>query len=383
MAVVGAISVAHSTALSLGNAGLDRAYRLAPWDGRITARLSAKIAGPEAGRADRARADTLARDALRHDPTAVDAVATLGLDTQLRGDTAAARRLLGYSQALSRRDLRTQLWAVEDAVARGDVAATLTHYDIALRTSRAAPDLLFPILAAAIGEPAIRAGLIPMLAKRVPWGSGFTDYLGGNGPSPQTTAALFRDLHRAAVPVSDGAQAAVINALVAKGSIGDAWTQYAVIHPGADRARSRDPYLRNPIPSAFDWVPTSDAAVSAVVQRGERGGVFDFAVPTSVGGPLLSQLQVLPPGAYALAVHSSGIEQSDDTRPYWALTCRDGRELGRAIMPDSARSGGAFTARFQVPADCPVQALSFVAVPSDKVSGLSGQIDRVQLRPTT
>lgn len=382
MGLVGYGTVAHSLALSLRNGDPARAHALAPQDGRVAAAFSEKLAGADATPADRVRADAVARDALNRDPTAVDAVGTLGLDAQIRGDQPAARRLFAYAQRLSRRDLRTHLWAVEDAVARGDVTGALKSYDVALRTSRVAPELMFPVLAAAIAEPSVRAGLVRTLAGRTPWSGSFTDYVAGNGPDPRATVALFGDLRRANVPVSAEAQAALIGSLVTRGMIRDAWAYYGAIHPGAVRTASRDPHFRGNGVSPFDWVPVDDPAMSASIQRSGEGGVFDFAAPPSVGGPLLNQIQVLPAGEYVIEGRGAGIDQPEGSRPYWVLTClSDKRELGRVVLPNSAQANGMFTGRFSVPAGCAVQYLSLVARPSEVVSGVSGQIDRVQLRP--
>src|SRR5690606_1446045 len=103
---------------------------------------------------------TLAREALRQDPTSVDALAVLGLQAELKNDAAQARKVFGYSRELSRRELRAQIWAIEESVRRGDIAEALHHYDMALRTSVRAQELLFPILAAALEEPSIRSALL-------------------------------------------------------------------------------------------------------------------------------------------------------------------------------------------------------------------------------
>ncbi|MDT9096849.1 hypothetical protein RSW32_26335, partial [Escherichia coli] len=77
-------------------------------------------------------------------------------NAQLHGDVGAARRLFAYGQRLSRRDNSTQLWAIEDAVARNDIPDVLRHYDVALRTSPNLADILYPVLASASADPAIR-----------------------------------------------------------------------------------------------------------------------------------------------------------------------------------------------------------------------------------
>lgn len=388
-AVVGSWSVMQSLAWVERGVAPELAHRLAPGDGRITAILSEKLSNPEATPAERAEADRLAKLALRQDPTAVQAVATLGIDAQLRGDIARARRIFAYAQLLSRRDLRTQLWAIEDAVSRGDIAGALKQYDITLRTSTFAPDLLFPVLSGAIADPAIRTALIHTLAAKPAWTQSFVEYVAiygyvaTNGLDPRNVFSLFVGLRRAGVPISENARTVLVNALLSGKFHDDAWRYYASVRPGADRRISRDPRFAATLdtPSLLDWVPIDDAGISASIQHGDRGGVFDFFAPASVGGAMLRQMQLLPTGSYVLRGHSLDIDQPDGSRPYWTLACQDGRELGRVALPNSAQAGGNFAGRFTVPAGCPVQYLSLVAQPSDAVAGVSGQIDRVQLAP--
>lgn len=373
-------------AQALGYAFRDDAARaqvLSPWNGRITALLARQLSSPKATLADQARAVRLARLSLRQDPTAVTAVSTLGLITQSRGNVPGARRLFAYAEKLSRRDLPTQLWAIEDAVGRGDVQGALRHYDIALRTSRNAPVLLYPILASAIADPSVRGALLRTLAAQPEWGESFVNYVASNGADIQATAILFDGLRRARISVAAQASAVVINGLILGNHWRQAWFYYASIRTGADRRRSRDPRFQALVatPSPFDWAPADDPAITAAIQRGKDGGTFVFAAPSSVGGSLLVQAQVLPPGEYRLVGRSSGLDQPEVSRPYWSLTCRDGRELGRLTLPNSELASGQFAGRLRVPAGCPVQILALIARPSDSVSGVSGQIDAVQLAP--
>ncbi len=380
---LGAVSVSHSLAYTMRGAAVEPAHSLAPWDGRITALLSAKLSGPEASAVDRSRADSFARQALRQDPTAVVAVATLGIDAQIRGDTASARQIFSYSNMLSRRDLRTRLWAIEDAVERGDISGALRNYDIALRTSRIAPDLLFPVLITAIADDDIRPALVRTLATRPAWGDQFIAYVSGNGPNARATARLFEALQQRRIVQSEGATAALIARLLSEGHVGDAWRYYSSVNPGVDRRLSRDSkFVANrTTPSSFDWNLVGDSGIAATIQRGERGGIFDFSVPPSLGGPVLEQMQWLPAGSYVLEGHSIEINQPDATLPYWVLRCGEGRELGRVVVPASVRDNGRFVGRFRVPADCPVQHLTLIARATEQMTGTTGQIDSVRLRP--
>lgn len=359
------------------------AHRLAPNDGRLTALLSEKMSNPSATPAEREKADELARLALRQDPTAVAAVATLGIDRQIKGDTRGAKRAFAYAQMLSRRDLRTQLWAIEDAVSRGDVGAALKQYDITLRTSSYGPDLLFPVLTTAIADPAIRIALIRTLAAKPAWTPAFIEYVAESTSDPRTVFELFNGLRRAGVPISGNAQGVLIRALLDAKLYDQAWAYYTTLRPGSARRMSRDPRFAADIniASPLDWAVVNDGGTSTSIQHNGKTGVFDFSVSPSLSGLMLRQTQLLPAGSYLLRGHSLNVDQPTDSRPYWTLTCQDGRELGRVELPNSAQAGGNFSGRFDVPPGCPMQYLSLQARPSDTVGGVTGQIDHVQLAP--
>lgn len=384
--VLAAVAVAlgyYSVTFSIGQVVVKQdpalAYRLAPYDGQITAAYATSLAGPNATPKDRARADVLAKRALEQDPTAVAAAATLGINADVRGDKAAARRYFGYAQKLTRRDLRTQLWMIEDAVQRDDIPGALHQYDMTLRVFPALSDVLYPVLTSASADPEIRRGLVRTLAGKPAWSESFVNFVAGSSPDPKSAAALFLDLRRAGVAVSETARARAVNALIASGQTDAAWSYYTSFRPRADRRRSRDPGFAANLegPSQLDWMPINDGGLTTSIQ----GGVFDFAAPASFGGSMLQQLQLLPPGTYRLSGHSIAIDQATGTLPYWALRCQDRRELGRVEVPNSNVAKGSFTGTFSVPADCPVQALVLVARPSDALSGLSGQFDRIELVP--
>jgi len=383
VAVLGWTSVTHSLALAIADQDPARAHDLAPGDGRITARLAEARFLDSQARNVPDTSGRLAQRALAQDPTAVRAVATIGLKAQSRGDTPLARRLFAYAEMLSRRHLPTQLWAIEDAVARGDVPGALRNYDIALRTSKVAPDLLFPVLGSAIADPAIRSQLLVTLSKKPAWAPAFLTWVSSNGTNPQANAALFLGLRHAGMPVSSEATAAAIQGLIAAGAVDKAWEFYAAIRTGVDRRLSRDPRFTADLsaPSRFDWQPANDQTIVTSIQHDPQGGIFDFSVSPSGGGMLVQQMQVLPAGTYRIEGHSIGIEQPDVSLPYWVLTCGDGHELGRVVIPNSAQAHGNFAGRFIVPTGCSVQTLALMARPSDQIGGVAGQIDRIRLMP--
>lgn len=381
-AVLGYISVTHTLAYTVRVDTTEHAHMLAPGDGRITALAAQRLAGVGASPADRNRSDALARLALQQDPVAVVAVTTLGLNAQVKGNTASARRLFAYAGRLSRRELQTQLWAIEDGVGRSDVPTILYNYDIALRTSQNASEILFPILASALGDPEIRGALVKTMIGRPVWGPSFINFASANASSEAATS-FFRRLSRVGLPITDEPRARLVASMIKQGNVSEAWAYYATFRRGANRRSSRDPKFAadTASPTPFDWVPANDDGITTSIQRNGSLGVFDFAAPSSVGGALLRQVQMLLPGEYTLVGHSMAIDQEPNARPYWSLTCNDGRELGRFEVPNSAQGNGRFNGRFLVPSNCAVQTLMLVARPVDSVNGLSGQIDHVMIAP--
>ncbi|MBU2341472.1 MAG: hypothetical protein KKE77_09560 [Alphaproteobacteria bacterium] len=360
-----------------------RATALAPGNGVILAAAAQQEFAMAPSTDDNSKASRLARLALLKDPTAVEALSVLGLQAQLRNETERARDLFEYSLLLSRRELRPQIWAIEEAVNRGDIAAALRSYDIALRTSREAPGLLLPNLAAALAEPKVRAALLPIMQTEPVWAESFLSRVATSGIDPVAGLAFFREGESIDLPVTDDLRAALVNGLMADGEISDAWAYYSEFRPGAARNRSRDPeFALNPNTRAvFDWMPSlAPGLSSAILQEGE-GGVLDFSLPPGTGGPLVQQTQLLPPGAYRLTGRSRAIDQPDRSSPYWVLQCQDGRELGRVEVPNSDVANGEFEGRLMVPGDCPVQTLSLIARSSDDIAGVSGQIERASLAP--
>lgn len=380
VAMLGYGAVSFTLAEALRN-DAKLAYALAPYDGRASARLAGVSSAPGAVASDRRHDDNLARKALRQDPVNVPAAVVLGLNAQLRGDVVMARRAFAYAERLSRRDLITQLWGIEEAVARNDVGNAVHHYDIAMRVKPEMREVLFPVLAAASTEGSVQTQLVRTLTFKPLWGEDFVNYIAAKGTNPKATVVLFKRLDRAGVKTPDTAKAAILNAFITGGQLDRAWAYYANIRTGVSRYRGRDPsFAKQPdVPTGFDWVAVGDGGIVSTIEKGS----FSFSAPASIGGPMLQQVQLLPPGDYRFSGHSIDVDQPDNALPYWMLVCKGGKELGRVNVLRSSQSNGHYTGMFHVPQDCPSQTLTLVARPSDKIAGLSGSIDYAGLEPAT
>ena len=359
-----------------------RAHLLAPSNGVITADYAQTLFTRHPTADNNARSVRLAREALRQDPTTVEALTVLGLQAQLRNDAARTDRIFSYSTLLSRRELRPKIWAIEDAVTRGDIAEALRQYDLALRTSFDAQALLFPTLTAALAEPRIRAGVLRILATNPVWEESFVNYASASDINPEGAMRLFAEGRQTGLVIPKDRRADLVNALFRAGKADMAWKAYADLRSGAVRNQSRDPEfaLTANTRTIFDWQVGEDPSLSAaILKSGDSAGVVDFAVPPGTGGVLVHQTELLPPGDYRLEGKSTGIDQPERSQPYWVLTCQDGREAGGIPVPNSTQNKGAFSGNFTIPQGCPIQTLSLIAVSSDDISGVSGQIVRAQL----
>lgn len=323
----------------------------------------------------------LAQQALRQDPTAVKALNVLGIQAQLRNDSEDARRIFAYSLDLSRRELPARMWAIEEAVSRGDIREALVNYDIALTTSKQAPGVLFPVLAAAIDEPRVRAALVEKMAHGTAWGQAFLHYAAASGSKPRATSELLRAVASVGVPVEDGDRARVVDTLFNQGMEADAWQYYASFREGAQRTRSRAATfaVSSDTPAVFDWQTVDVPGITASIQSGEDGGILHFFIAPSASGVLLRQFQALPPGSYRLDGRSSDLPSGEQMLPYWTIACKDGREIGR--IPLEASRSGRFFGRFTIPQGCNWQVLALNARSSGRASGLSGQIERAAISP--
>ncbi|WP_460101522.1 hypothetical protein [Qipengyuania sp. 483] len=354
---------------------------MAPYDGVLTASAAEHQFTLSAEADANSESARLARLALRQDATATNALNVMGLQAQMRNATEKTREIFRYSLQLSRRELQPQLWTIEEAVSRGDIEGALRGYDIALRTSSRAKRILFPVLSTALAEPRVRAELLPIIATKPGWSGDFLEHLVNNSPDPLAAQAFIQETEKRGLVIADDDRALLVNSLAGKEGYEEAWRYYNAFRLDAKRNHSRDPRfdMALGVRTLFDWRTSEDPKLSAVILSGETGGLLDFAVPPTIGGELMNQTQLLAPGRYKLEGRSSGIDQPERSQPYWALLCRNGRELGRISIPNSDQRNGKFAGEFEVPPGCPEQLLVFVARASDAVNGLSGQINYAAL----
>lgn len=373
-------SIAHSVAGVIVRPLPQQAMTIYPYDGRITAaaaeRAFVSSPGDKSG-----EAAALARKAVRQDATAVRALTVLLYEAQLSDNVDAARRAFGISQELSRRELRPQLWAIEDSVVRGDLADALRHYDLALSTSASAPDVLFPVLAQAIAAPAIRQSVSRMIASGRPWGEDFVDYLADDAPAPEAAARLFREVAGSGIAIPEQQRSRLIDTLVEKNQFEEARRVAEWRGPRPNALLRNGSFDEAPrYPSVFDWALVSEGGLRSSLQGSGADGSLEYFGSSGSAGTVAQQLLLLPPGTYRLEGESRDVPRMANGQPYWVLKCLSSSEAGRIDVPPSA-TAKRFSGAFTVSQSCPQQNLALNLRATRDMAGQTGRITGVDLKP--
>jgi len=333
-------------------------------------------------------AETLARRALENDPLNVVAVRTLGLAASLRGRIDAARRWFGVAQWMSRRDLPTQLWLIEDAVGQGRIDQSLRHYDYALNTWRSAEPMLFPILVGASGQVAIDRPLAILLSKRPLWWQRFIDTLISTGNSPVGVSNLVSAVHLD-LRKSDEQQLAAraIQRLFQLDAVPQAFALYRQISGNADRGiRNGDFSKANPIPP-FDWDLADQADLYASVIAGPDARyprMLHLIAADGKGGVAAQQLLHLAPGAHSISVLAGGDATDPARRAHLQIACQNSgnAQLVDMLFPTGGPSIKPVSSAFTIPTDdCAFQQIH-VVLPGSIDGGTSqAWITGITVRP--
>lgn len=376
-------SLSLTAATIIAQADTRLAHAIAPGDGIVAAKFAqdAFTASPTADA--NAAAPKLARAALLREPAAVEAVNVIGLQDQLRGRPEEAQAATRYGLELSRRELRLHLSRIEEAVSAGDVATALRHYDLALRTSSEANEMLLRTLAAALVEPRIRESVTAILQSRPTWSANFIDTAAAGERNPEGAALFFADRRNAALPISEEQRGKLVGALLKHRKFDQAWRYYASFRKDARRDMSRDGTFEdlaigtNPL----EWRQGDEPALGSAIVPDAKGGSIVLAAPAGIGGVVAAQTLLLPAGTYRLSGRYEGVRVPANARPVWTITCPDGAVAARIPVGGEAAGTTAFEGLFSVSGQCPSQDLALEVRPVDVAGGVSGTIRSVFVRP--
>ncbi len=320
----------------------------------------------------RIRALTLA--ALERDPTVTNAIELRALQAEADGEAAREAALFDLSGAISRRSLPTRLWLIQRSVDRGDVGGALRDFDVALRTSMTAPNVLFPILAEATTDPELVVPIARMVDRPSDWRVMFLNHAVAHGNAEGITAVVLRLRDRALV-TGNGVDQALIARLVSErqfalaGQVRDTFRPVGGTHPLVADGRFADPAALFP----FGWSLTGrgDAGSERSIVNGRT--MLAWRAEPGREGQVAAQLLLLAPGSYRLSTTAASTGDAE-ALPYWSLGCGEqgGGVLARLDVP--VASGASGSANFTVPQGCAGQWLTLILRPGGGSGGRSGAV---------
>ena len=128
-------------------------------------------------------------------------------------------------------------------------------------------------------------------------------------------------------------------------------------------------------PPPFNWALTSSAVGLAERQPGGRLHVIFYG---QEDGVLASQLLLLPPGRYRLAMQLTG-DSAHARSLLWSVTCANSKATLARVPLDSAAAARGWP--ITVPADCPAQQLELLGASPDLPQQVDLTIGNLRLIP--
>jgi len=317
-------------------------------------------------------ADT-ARRALRSDPLTPSALRQIGVVEALAGRSAEAATLMALSHRISRRELGTAIWLIDDSLSKGDVGSMLRYCDEALTTNVAAKDMLLPALVSGLFDPGLRSGLASHLRAGRPWTAALLRRAAiADGDEVVDASKLV--IAAGGVPKTkafDGLDSQILSALAVKAQFGAARAYLRILGRGGRdvstaagfTARTIDPAL-----GPFGWYLVNQPNYGAVADAG--GGLVLVRVAPDQRATVATRILMLSPGRYRLSQLVSGSAGVALARTSWQISCLASAPVART-WPLALRSVSAYgreQADFEIPAECAAQRLQLI-VDGDDIEG--------------
>lgn len=366
---------------------------------RVKAPQTALVVMPGESMALASRADQLFFASPKNPPPAVSQMALKALEAQAinakalrilgyvadaRGDSVQADRYVRMTARLSRREPGAQLWLIEATARNGDVAQTLVHYDIALRTKPDTQTILFPRLLSAIEDPEIRTALKPYIRAENDWAAGFLFFANSNSKALPALVDLIVETGGLADTESAKSQElGLVSRLIAESFFNEARRLYLQM-PGARPARltnasfeasDRDARFG---PIGWQLIDDPDAGGGFTGKAGKRQTSLAIFANSATTRPVASKLLYLKPGSHIFTVRLSSLDRGDGGFLRWQLRCP---AIPAAPVWAIDSINASLRASFSIPANCPVQFLDLIASGGKGQTGLEATVATVAITP--
>ena len=329
---------------------------------------SARVAVSERLMADSKITDAIVggREALRHNPLLPEALTLLARACEQEGDIDRATQLMNLATRVNLRDLRSQLWLLDQDLRGGRVNLALNRIDLLLRGQfPQAIGPIVPALAPILTREPYRLGYVKLLRTNPRWREvWFVDLLRRSDDLSALTY-LFAELQADEPGPTEGELQVLLPRLTDAGMFDEAHDIWLRSLP-ADRREEADllynQEFRYPLTNLpFDWVlqPVSNAMIDVGTQNGARAVNVDF-----FGGRVkfehVSHLLNLAPGPYRFQGRERSQDLQNERGLRWRIACvgDDAETLGATDLVNGDTPWRTFVVDFMVPTGkCPYQKL--------------------------
>jgi len=268
-----------------------------------------------------------------------------------------ARALMRYSDQISRRDLSTRLWLIEERVQANDIDGALRNFDIALKTSAQAPTVLMPVLVSAAQDNNIAPRLLVLLRTDPAWKQAFFERLVHESRSRARAVYLMQGQLNASDTADRFLARAAFSRFLRENDPAQAFALYDVVagvSPALRSAPVRDgSFEQNGDLPPFDWLLTGEENLAGMRQgrpdQTNNAALYIYS-QSGTAGDVARQLLRLAPGRYQFRARVGNLPRGNEGQPSVRVECLSGgRPFG--VIFRNIGAGQAFT----IPGNCPFQ----------------------------
>ncbi|MEO5973246.1 MAG: O-antigen ligase family protein [Sphingomicrobium sp.] len=315
------------------------------------------------------QARALAYAALDRAPLTVRAARVLAMAAD---DPLAGGRAWQTASAMGWRDGPTQFWAMQQALANGELEVAAVRADAFLRTQDRKGVQYIGFIRGAATDARFRRELIKRLMLDPNWRKPFLTLLPtASEREVEGAHAVLRDLVATSRKPTRGEARTTLNRLIQRGAYRSALDLYAAVRAGRFGAaipfddggfdRATDDYRLDASP--FDWTFTAPSGTIATIEEG-AGRTLLIETDGNAAYTLVNRYVAVAQGDYVLRYQTRGEAESPEAFGL-ALRCAKGNQLLASSPTDPLRGSGLEQRqlRFTVAGDCPLILVAFDARP--------------------